>query len=582
MKKNIFFLVAVFLLTVPSQGQETTYELEWATYLPNPSYQSSNGVIGITPEGDTYVYFGESFNVPNPTDFDVWLTEDAFYTEPYSFDTPNGFGSNRFWIKIDTDQNHVYGSYLEPLSGRVHLVADSGESFWLSDTVMETGVGTQGAHQEYYSGNIHTDTVIMPDGTIYEMNMDAWDGIIIKYNNNHQKEWGTYLSGDNQHTHIQHNWVYNNTLYFSGYSAATSGLATPNAPLPTPLLNNNVLDIFIGAMDMDGNLLWLTYTHQKHVTPIIDSNGNIYGFTAHPKINVFNNQGEFVEDYDRPADVEKMYISPDDKIYFLGQTSLSEGIATAGAFKTTKTADTEAFVLCYDLDFNKLWGSYLGQVETDDYYYYENPTRTLEHITFDENNHITVGFPTTTSGMAEETAHQTNIAGESDFFIISLDENGNRNWSTYFGGEEKETYINTIGYDQDNNLYIGGRTHSQTGIATAGALIEDAEVLVNGQYGGPFLAKFVPRKSSSANDFEKKMFNIYPNPTTDVLNITSSSSENITGIIVYDITGKTLQQQAFEISNNQQQIDVSQLVKGLYMIEISTNKHTQTVKFIKK
>src|SRR5690606_13513081 len=215
-------------------------------------------------------------------------------------------------------------------------------------------------------------------------------------------------------------------------------------------------------------------------------------------------------------------------------------------------------------------------------YYYDNPTRTLEHITFDENNHITVGFPTTTSGMAEETAHQTGIAGESDFFIISLDENGNRNWSTYFGGEEKETYINTIGYDQDNNLYIGGRTHSQTGIATAGALIEDAQVPVNGQYGGPFLAKFVPRKSSSANDCEKKIFNIYPYPSTDVLNITSTSTDNISGIIIYDMTGKMLHEQAFETSNNQQQIDVSQLAKGIYMIEISTSKNTQAVKFLKK
>lgn len=581
MKKNIFFLAAVFLIAIPSQGQETTYELEWATYLPNPSNHLSNGVIGITPEGDTYVYFGEPFNAPNPTDFDVWLTEDAFYTEPYSFDTPYDFGSNRFWIKIDTDQNHVYGSYLEPHSGGFHLVADSGESFWSSDAVAEIGVGTDGVHQKYYSENTHTDTIIMPDGTAYEISVDAHDGIIIKYDGSHQKEWGTYLSGDNQHTYVNNSWIYNNRLYFSGASGATSGLTTPNAPLSTPLLlNNNVLDFFIGAMDMDGNLLWLTYTHQKHVTPIIDSNGNIYGF--HLKINVFNNQGVFMVDYDRPADVEKMYISPDDKIYFLGETSLSEGIATAGAFKTTKTADTEAFVLCYDLDFNKLWGTYLGQIETDDYYYYENPTRTLEHITFDENNHITVGFPTTTSGMAEETAHQTDIAGESDFFIINLDDTGNRNWSTYFGGEEKETYINTIGYDQDNNLYIGGRTHSQTGIATAGALIEDAQVPINGQHGGPFLAKFIPRKSSSANEFDKKMFNIYPNPANNVVNITSKRADNITKVMVYDTTGKKLHQQAFETASNQQQINIAHLAKGMYIIEINTANGKQNIKFVKE
>src|SRR5690554_2799973 len=575
MKKNIFFLVTVFLFAIPSQGQETTYELEWATYLPTPAILGNRcTILPVDKNGNTRYYFYENYNIPNPTDFDAWLTDDAYYGA--------GYGSNRFWIKIDANQNHVYGSYTESIfPPHINLIRDSGETFWVSHNAVESEIGTSGAHQEFYSGNTHTVVVTLPDGTEFETTTDALDGIIIKYDSNHQKEWGTYLSGDNQHTYINHSWVYNNTLYFSGASGATSGLTTPNAPLPTPLLNNNtVLDFFIGAMDMDGNLLWLTYTHQKHVTPIIDSNGNIYGF--HLKINVFNNQGEFVEDYDRPADVEKMYISPDDKIYFLGETSLSEGIATAGAFKTTKTADTEAFVLCYDLNFNKLWGTYLGQVETDDYYYYQNPTRTLEHVTFDENNHITVGFPTTTSSMAEDTAHQADIAGESDFFIINLDNTGNRNWSTYFGGEEKETYINTIGYDQDNNLYIGGRTHSQTGIATAGALIEDAQVLVNVQHGGPFLAKFVPRKSSSANDFEKKMFNIYPNPTTDVLNITSSSSENITQAKVYDLTGKLLLHLTFDNHQAQQQIDVSQLVKGLYMIEISTNKNTQTVKFIKK
>src|SRR5690606_828400 len=215
-------------------------------------------------------------------------------------------------------------------------------------------------------------------------------------------------------------------------------------------------------------------------------------------------------------------------------------------------------------------------------YYYDNPTRTLEHITFDENNHITVGFPTTTSGMAEETAHQTGIAGESDFFIINLDDTGNRVWSTYFGGEEKETYINTIGYDQDNNLYIGGRTHSQTGIATAGALIEDAQVPVNGQYGGPFLAKFVPRKSSSANELDKKMFNIYPNPANNVVNITSKRADNITKVIIYDTTGKKLHQQAFETASNQQQINIAHLANGIYLLEISSEKGKQNVKFMKK
>ena len=583
MRKISFLYIILFLHQSVTYSQETTlYDLEWATYLPNPSSQLFNGIIGNTPEGGSYCYFRQGYNVPNAFDFDSWLTGDAYYTEPYAFDNSEII-SNNFWIKIDANQNLEYGSYLEPISGGFNLVAASGESFWLSGTVIEAGIGTAGVNQEFYSGNTHTTVIALPDGTEFETTTDASDGIIIKYNGNHQKEWGTYLSGDNQHTFINNSWVYNNTLYFSGTSGATSGLTTPNAPLPIPLLlNGNVLDYFIGAMDMDANLLWLTYTHQKHVAPIIDSNGNIYGFSAHPKINVFNNQGLFMVDYDRPADVQKMYISPDDKIYFLGETSLNEGIATAGVFKATKTADKEAFVLCYDLNFNKLWGTYLGQIETDNYYYYENPTRTLEHITFDENNHITVGFPTTTLGMAEETAHQTDIAGTSDFFIISMDENGNRNWSTYFGGEEKETYLNTISYDEDNNLYIGGRTHSQTGIATAGALIEAPQAPVIGQYGEPFLAKFIPTKSSSINDFEKKMFNIYPNPTSDALLVNALSNEDITQAKIYDLSGKLLLHLTFANHLAQQQIAVEHLANGMYIIEIFSTNSKQQMKFFKE
>src|SRR5690606_40836952 len=125
MKKNIFFLVAVFLLTVPSQGQETTYELEWATYLPTTPLMR-NGIAHITNEGDSYVYFYENYNVPNPTDFDAWLTDDAYYTEPYSFGD-QGYMSKRFWVKIDADQNHVYGSYVEPFFGSFSSINHNGE-----------------------------------------------------------------------------------------------------------------------------------------------------------------------------------------------------------------------------------------------------------------------------------------------------------------------------------------------------------------------------------------------------------------------------------------------------------------------
>ncbi|WP_277633383.1 hypothetical protein, partial [Avrilella dinanensis] len=155
MKKNIFFLVAVFLLTVPSQGQETTYELEWATYLPTPAILGNRCTILPTDKnGNTLFYFYENGNVPNPTDFDAWLTDDAYYGA--------GYDSGRFWIQIDANQNHVYGSYSEGIiPPHINLIRDSGETFWVSEHAVEAEIGTSGAHQEFYSGNTHTAVTVL-------------------------------------------------------------------------------------------------------------------------------------------------------------------------------------------------------------------------------------------------------------------------------------------------------------------------------------------------------------------------------------------------------------------------------------
>ena len=67
-----------------------------------------------------------------------------------------------------------------------------------------------------------------------------------------------------------------------------------------------------------------------------------------------------------------------------------------------------------------------------------------------------------------------------------------------------------------------------------------------------------------------------------MLNITSSSTENITQAKVYDISGKLLLHLSFDNHQAQQQIDVSTLAKGMYIIELSSEKHTKKTKFIKR
>ncbi|OJX30471.1 MAG: hypothetical protein BGO86_00540 [Chryseobacterium sp. 36-9] len=71
-----------------------------------------------------------------------------------------------------------------------------------------------------------------------------------------------------------------------------------------------------------------------------------------------------------------------------------------------------------------------------------------------------------------------------------------------------------------------------------------------------------------------KYFNIYPNPTSDYLNIVSTKYD-IQKIHIYDLSGKQM------LSESKSRIDVSKLPSGVYMLIIKTQEGNKNFKFIK-
>ena len=88
-----------------------------------------------------------------------------------------------------------------------------------------------------------------------------------------------------------------------------------------------------------------------------------------------------------------------------------------------------------------------------------------------------------------------------------------------------------------------------------------------------FTAMF--QETLSINDNEENDIHIYPNPTTEWLFISSTSS--IKNIELYDILGKKV----LNVANNHQ-IDLSSLYSGVYFIKITSDKGEITKKIIKK
>ncbi|WP_187478085.1 T9SS type A sorting domain-containing protein [Amniculibacterium sp. G2-70] len=74
---------------------------------------------------------------------------------------------------------------------------------------------------------------------------------------------------------------------------------------------------------------------------------------------------------------------------------------------------------------------------------------------------------------------------------------------------------------------------------------------------------------------ENQLISVYPNPTTDILNI--KTKDKLKSVSVFDMSGKKM-----DVKLNGTSVDVKALRSGAYMISVETNKESQSLKFIKK
>ena len=71
-------------------------------------------------------------------------------------------------------------------------------------------------------------------------------------------------------------------------------------------------------------------------------------------------------------------------------------------------------------------------------------------------------------------------------------------------------------------------------------------------------------------------FSIYPNPTTDILNIAQTSAVQVSHIDLYDMVGKHVLRKI-----NSNTLDLSSLSDGIYLLEISSNQGKHKSRIVK-
>ena len=80
-------------------------------------------------------------------------------------------------------------------------------------------------------------------------------------------------------------------------------------------------------------------------------------------------------------------------------------------------------------------------------------------------------------------------------------------------------------------------------------------------------------KNNSLSDFT-----VYPNPSTDFINI--NSFDKIDGYSIYDLTGRVVKNS--NPNSNNFRIDVTSLSKGVYLVKLNSGDKTSSVKLIKE
>lgn len=268
------------------------------------------------------------------------------------------------------------------------------------------------------------------------------DAMLVKFASTGELAWGTYLGAQGSDLASSVACDSNGNVYLAGVTTSTTAIAT-SASYQDAFSGGSVLgDAFIVKFDSSGSRYWGTYFGGA-------GDENI------PQIAIHGNN-----------------------LYMAGGTESSSDIATSGSFQEFKQGSSDGYLAKFSLDGALIWSTYWGGESTD----------YLFSVDIDPGGNVFVsGITESNSNIASPGSYQSTRGGLADAFVGKFSSDGNKIWSTYFGGPNAESVMGreNIACDNAGSVYLVGATESSTGIATPGMLQE----VYQGQADG-FLVKF--------------------------------------------------------------------------------------------
>jgi len=237
--------------------------------------------------------------------------------------------------------------------------------------------------------------------------------------------WGTYFGGAQSDAGRGLAKDSFGNIYMAGTTSSTSGIAT-NGAFETAYISPNIPNrqgiAFLAKFSNSGSRLWATY----------------YGDSA--------------------SGANGVTCDASGSIYVVGTTRSNTGIASNGSYKTSNSGDGDAFLVKFNGNGSRQWGTYFGGAGSD-----LGNGVTTDNI----GNVYIVGETSSKTGIATSDAYQTFLGGD-DAFLAKFSSKGIIQWSTYFGGPAIDRGMG-VATDASGNVFIAGNTESDTGLTTKNA-----------------------------------------------------------------------------------------------------------------
>lgn len=259
--------------------------------------------------------------------------------------------------------------------------------------------------------------------------------------------------------------------------------------------------------------------------------------------------------------VSALSVDDENNIFVTGSfNSAFLNFGTPGfSLTNTTTPYYDLFIAKYGTGGNVIWTKREGGSDSD----YSNSIKT------DSKGHfyLTGNFSSSTLPMGSFSLTNT---GGSDLFVAKYDTTGSVTWVKGATGTSNE-YTYAVSNDDNDNVYAGGGFQSSS--ITFG---NNTLNLLQGM--DLFVAKIQGALSGIEEQGETEGINIYPNPATEKIILSSASGKGIIDVSVVN----TLSQQVYRQQdlNNGTAIDISYLPSGIYYVRIQTNNTFVTKKLI--